>query len=389
MRLNKIIVIGGIHHNTLGVIRSLAFANVHNIFLILVGNDPDFISCTKYIKRKNIIKLKSDSLLLDTLLKIGPTFSTKPTIICSSDSSISIIDRNLKSLSEYFLLPNAFGKQGEINRLMDKTIQCSIAKECGLHIPQSKTIANLDDLNDWDIFPCIVKPLESIYGSKNDIKVYYSKDDLYKDVQNSELPNFQIQQFIEKNLEFQLIGCSMNYGNDLIIPGYTNIIRQPPNTNTGYLYYQPINSFCSQELHTSIKKFMQTIGYEGLFSLEFLRDKAGWDYFLEINMRNDGNSFCVTRAGVNLPHIFFLYKNNIAIDTHKVIKKSVYFMPEIEDLVQAKKQKINPIIWLKQFLQTEAHAVFSLKDPLPFIYKLLFFLQKFARKQASKSNYHV
>lgn len=384
MRLNKIIVIGGIHHNTLGVIRSLALADIRDIFLILVGNDPDFISCSRYVKRKNLIKLESDSLLLETLLKLGPTFSFKPTIICSSDSSISIIDRNLDCLSEYFLLPNAFGKQGEINRLMDKTEQCSIAEKSGLHIPQSKTITDFKDLNDWNIFPCIVKPIESILGSKNDIRVYHNKEDLYKDFQNYKWSNVQIQQFIEKVIEFQLIGCSMNYGNNLIIPGYTNIIRQPANTNTGYLYYQSINGFCSQELNDCIKAFMRTIGYEGLFSLEFLRDKTGRDYFLEINMRNDGNSFCVTKAGVNLPYIFFLYKNNIAIDTRKLIKRAVYFMPEIEDLVQVKKQKINPIIWLKQFFLTEAHAVFSLKDPLPFVYKLLFFSLAFASKRVAK-----
>ncbi len=47
----------------------------------------------------------------------------------------------------------------------------------------------------------------------------------------------QIQEYIEKKMEFQLIGCSLEKGEKIIIPGFTQIIRQPDNTNTGYLRY--------------------------------------------------------------------------------------------------------------------------------------------------------
>ena len=40
----------------------------------------------------------------------------------------------------------------------------------------------------------------------------------------------------------------------------------------------------------------------------FVRDNEGNDYFLEINMRNDGNAYCVTSAGVNLPYIWCYYQ---------------------------------------------------------------------------------
>lgn len=42
------------------------------------------------------------------------------------------------------------------------------------------------------------------------------------------------------------------------------------------------------------KKFIKHIEYQGLFSMEYLRDKQGNDYFMEINLRNEGNGICVT-----------------------------------------------------------------------------------------------
>lgn len=87
-------------------------------------------------------------------------------------------------------------------------------------------------------------------------------------------------------------------------------------------------------------------------------------------MRNDGNAFCVTAAGVNHPYRW--YQNGIGGQVNENTQKvrPVHFMPEIEDLRVAVHQKINLFTWLMQFLNTEAHAVFYFKDPVPFIYRL-------------------
>jgi len=371
MSKRQVLVIGGIHHNILGVIRSLGFARIPNIKVILVGNEPDFVSRSKYIKKNNIIKIASDNLLLDTLLKIGRELQEKPIVICSSDTSISIIDQNYDELSKFFILPNAQNKQGEINRLMSKNAQCQIAEQCGLNIPQSICTDDAANLDKWNIFPCIIKPSESINGSKSDIKICHNSNELEHATSEFHGKEFQVQQFIEKDSEFQLIGCSLDHGKNVVIPGYTKIIRQPDNTNTGYLLYNGIDSFISDAFLTKVKKFLQTTGYEGLFSVEFLRDKKGQDFFLEINMRNDGNAFCVTAAGLNLPYLW--YQNGIGaqVSEHSQNVRPVHFMPEIEDLREAVHQKVGIFNWFRQLLKTEAHAVFYFKDPVPFLYKSL------------------
>lgn len=364
-----IVVIGGIHHNTLGVIRSLGFAGFSDIKLILVGYEADFVSRSKYIKKQNVFKIESDTQLPEVLLKIGKESATKPVVICSSDTSISIIDQNFDELSKYLVLPNAKNKQGEINRLMSKEVQSQIANECGFDIPESIRSTDVEAFKRWSTFPCIVKPAESINGSKSDIKICHTSDELNIAMQEFQGKEFQLQQFIDKSAEFQLIGCSLDHGEKCLIPGYTSIIRQPDNTNTGYLLYKGMDEFLSKEFLNKAHQFLKSIGYEGLFSLEFLRDKNGQDFFMEINMRNDGNAFCVTISGINLPRLWVQQESRNIAELESQTVKPTHFMPEFDDLRVAMHKKVGFLTWLGQCLRSESHAAFHVKDPAPFFYK--------------------
>ena len=49
---------------------------------------------------------------------------------------------------------------------------------------------------------------------------------------------------------------------------------------------------------------MRKIGYSGVFEVEFLRDKAGRLYFLEINFRHTQYNHALTDMGVNLSKVW-------------------------------------------------------------------------------------
>ena len=169
-------------------------------------------------------------------------------------------------------------------------------------------------------------------------------------------------------MEFQLIGCSLNGGEIIIIPGYTDIIRQPDNTNTGYLLYSPISNLNYDK--KAVKTFIKKIGYSGLFSLEFIRDENDVDYFLEINMRNDGNAYCVKTAGVNLPFIWCYYQMNGRLPEEALkFDKPVWFMPEFSDIRRGIKT-VGVFKWVQQFLTAKSHAVYNLRDMKPFWFQI-------------------
>lgn len=364
---NSVVVIGGLHHNTLGVLRSLGIAGIKDTLLILIGHGLDFISRSKFIKKKNIIKLDSDNELLDLLLKIGPEFTSKPVVISSSDSSIAVIDNHYETLKKFFLLPNANDCQGEINKLMDKCGQNKIAEQCGLIFPETIQGNSENDMASWNTYPSIIKPIESILGSKADIKICNNKNELTESIRMYDGRSFLVQPFVDKDYEFQLIGCSLEHGQKIILPGFTKKIRHSLKCNTGFLQYKNIKKVEGPDLIQNVSNFLKFIKYEGLFSIEFLRTKDGKNLFLEINLRSDGNVFCVTESGVNLPYCWVLYKNGKKI-ANSDIKHEISFMCELEDFKFCIGAHKNMLLWMWQFINS-SHSVFNIKDLSPFFHK--------------------
>lgn len=360
-----IFIIGGSHHNTLGVIRAFGETGLADDIVLFIDDSDRIITKTKYVDKKRIHRFADNSEIAGLVIKAAHKADSKPVVICCGDPYIEAIDKEGDIISKLCYIPRA-SDIGGIVKFLDKNEQRSLALKCGLILPEKFEIDNVG-------FPCIIKPENSTKGSKNDISICRSEIEL-KEYLKSHTSSITIEEFIEKEIEFQLIGCSLQQ--QIIIPGYTDIIRQPENTNTGYLKYSPISDgFVSPELLDKVKKLIRGIGYLGLFSVEFLRAKNGKDYFLEINMRNDGNAYCVTSAGVNLPYLWYKYADNpdSTITEKNDFSKPIYWLPE-DDLRSIR--KIGPYKWLKQWISADSHAYANKKDPKPVIYYFLEFFKR-------------
>ena len=109
---NKVILIGGNHHNGLGLARK-----------------------SKYWAKTWVIK--SDDEIVEFLLNAFQNEKEKPVVIPYSDGAAEEIDLNLDRLKEHFLLPSIGGQQGKIAELMDKQKQVEFAQTYG--IPMAKS----------------------------------------------------------------------------------------------------------------------------------------------------------------------------------------------------------------------------------------------------------
>lgn len=364
--MNQVIVVGGNHHNTLAILRSLGEKSIKSKLIVITGDKKPFVSYSKYIS--SCIVLSSYDGIKDAMFKLK-TDKEKPVVIACSDIVSSYLDQNRDELSQHFILPCA-DIQGRITTLMDKDTMAHLAVECGIIIPKSWVVDTKNyDVEQFD-YPCIIKPLASIEGSKTDIYICENKEELAKRISEVKCQKVQIQKFIDKDIEFQLIGCSLNGGETVIIPGASVILRQPKNTNTGFLKYIPKRSFHFDE--ELCKKFLRATHYSGLFSLEFLRGKDGRDYFMEINFRNDGNSICVTASGMNLPYIWYLYNCGLSYSEELCYDKmkEVIVMPEFDDFANVKNRTISLWHWLKDIKRTDRFMEFSKYDQKPFWQKL-------------------
>lgn len=366
--MNQVIVIGGSHHNTLGVIRALGQKGLSSI-LILHDCQRSFVAKSRYVAdvyyftRADELICLLNNRILDVIDK-----KIKHVIICSSDFSSEIIDSNKKSLSKHYYIPTAC-KAGGIKAIMNKDTMSQLADSVGLRSPEN---FNLNELNKV-LYPCITKPIMSIAGSKNNIFVFSSRDEFESNL-NKITCDVQIQEFIEKDIEFQLIGCSLNGGEVVIIPGVTIMIRQPKTTNTGYLKYVPRKDFDAD--YDKCECFLRACGYSGLFSMEFIKDKKGITYFLEINMRNDGNAYCVTCAGVNLPYIWYEWNINKSITTPTTFDNPIYSIAEFCDFKNVLSHKVSIIKWLKEYKRAKSKMVINNNDIKPFFYYLFYKMLK-------------
>ena len=357
MTEKRAIVIGGNHHNTLGLVRSLGRAGLC-VFLILENRNKNcYVLKSKYIEDYALAKTEEE--IIHTLLS-KKTKSGRIVVACASDSAASIIDKHRSELISSFYLPGCL-EQGQLTLLMNKETMSELAVECGGNVPRSVVIERTETDFDNIPFPCITKPISSIEGSKADIAICRDKEELREFLKHCQSPRIQAQLFIEKTMEYQLIGV---VNGDYLIPGRSRIITQPKSTNTGYLKYEHLDgseplAFCGD--------FLKRTGYSGLFSMEFIRDKEGNDYFMEINFRNDGNSICVTEAGVNLPFVWYqsCCEPGFKITSVDYNIREIYVMPELNEIDFWYTHQISFGRMIRELRQSDVYMEYAIDDPYP------------------------
>lgn len=349
---HQAIILGDSFNNTLGLIRSLGEAKV-DIVLVLVGEDRLHISNSRYLHTDKVYKIANIEDCLPIIDKLYDP-SKRQYIICSNDKAAQYIDLYEAILSKHFITPMR-GKQ--LGNIMNKDVQCELAKECGLKVPASIIFDRGNEFPNNCSYPILLKPTNSNTGLKSDIHICNT----YKEVEEcldkeSDCRKYIVQEYIPKEYEINLIGVSTDKG--VYIPGGIKKLR----------HYPTIYSPCSYGIYlscdelgidtTPIKKIMEKVGYFGPFSAEFLHYK-GNNYFMEVNFRHDGLAYTATAAGANLLK-FYIYE-----DTHiKKIRKT-YMMDLSIDYCHVKKGTITKYQWLKDFLRTGCQLNFNWKDPMP------------------------
>lgn len=352
------VVIGGTHHNTLGVIRSLGDKKIKP-FVILIDKSKkrSYVSYSKYINK--YWQVSSSDMAVDVLIKHFCGCKNQKVVVFACNDEVALqLDENKKVFPDNYIIPGTTGNIG-LNHLMNKQVMAEMAKSVGLTVPKE-----YDVLDDDIVYPIIAKPLMSVKGQKKDIVVVSNKNELNVYKNNHSLENTQFQQFIDKEIEFQIIGISLNGGEKVIIPGVSTILGYCQSSNTAYLKYGYLND--NYEVEKCVR-FMKTVEFNGLFSMEFVRGKDGVNYYMETNYRNDGNAIAVTYAGVNLPYLWF--ENSVYGQLEEEpfnIKKEVYIMPEMQELFLLKTKKITLGEFVKHLMKTNHFMEFVWKDQLPF-----------------------
>ena len=134
----SVAIVGGNHHNTLGVVRSLGEQGISkkNIQVLLVGDHippTNIISVSKYVLKENVACSESYGDIIPWLQTLAAD-GIKRVVICCSDGASEMVISHQKILSDSYYLPTT---DIDICQLMKKDVQDSYAADCQLHIPKS------------------------------------------------------------------------------------------------------------------------------------------------------------------------------------------------------------------------------------------------------------
>lgn len=365
--MNKVLVIGGDHQNTLGVVEALGQKGVNSFVIILGQIQSSFVLASKYVTEGWVC---SDEI--SVLGCIQQHFSEDGggvVAIACSDDAANILDKNFTVLHNIMIIPTV-RKAGTLLEWTNKERMTEIARELGITVPCSWLVE--DAIIPVEIiYPCVVKPITSVSHGKRGFAKCENEKELQAYFNNKRLSEpVQIQQFIEKDFEFQFIGCSVRGGEEVIIPGRTHIETTTGFNNLVFLRYDKYDSSFEKTVELS-KKFVRYTGYSGLFSVEYMRGKDGRDYFLEMNFRNDGNGIAVTSSGTNLPYIWCLFASgdDYKAEISKSKVETTFMMPEISFLMSVFNGDVTFKEWLSDYKKTTCYLTRFKDDMKP--YKML------------------
>lgn len=350
------ILFGEGNYNTLGVLYQLAEIGI-NPLLLIVGKAKDhkhgnLVGYSKYAKR--IIEVKTPNEGLSWILNHKNEFEKDSIIYPTSDVVERLLDSNFDMLSDTFRFPNA-GLQGEVSKLMNKDLQTRLANESDIRIINSQFTNSPDFSLEKINYPCFVKTLNSTEGSKSDMAVCENETELKQILDNKEIgKEFIVQDFIHNEKDLLFLGVAFD-DRDVWIPA---VVIKPGVSFRGEYSHAIISTDVDNYLPevSEVKEFVKKLKYKGPFSIEFAHEK-GKNYFLEINLRNDGTSHYPLGLGVNIAKAY------IENQTHEFNGKSEYEMiDETADLRRVLYKEISLGNWFKLFRNAGSYRFYSNGD---------------------------
>lgn len=384
---NKVILIGGNHHNGLGLARSFGVNGIKPYGVIVgEGAEHGFVRKSKYWAKTWAIK--SDDEIVEFLLNAFQNEKEKPAVIPYSDGAAEEIDLNLDRLKEHFLLPSIGGQQGKIAELMDKQKQVEFAQTYG--IPMAKScVVDLNDIRlpEDMIYPCIVKPVVSAEGEKSDIRKCDTETQTVaylQELREKGYHRFLVQEYLIYDTEYLMVG-SISGQNQCWFN--SKKIRVWPVVGGSSSCLQVTSENNVQEFFDEVRNAFGQVGYDGIFDVEALR--VGEKIYLnEINWRNSGTIYSVFGSKVYYPVNWYYWKTENQSPENFIrtcLDDTVYTMDESLDLRHVACGNITLRQWLNDKKKARAFAIWDATDLKPTMVQYFHLLKELIKRHGVKN----
>ena len=359
-----IILFGYEGNNILGQLRTYGQLGYKPV-LVIVSSDkkPYYVIRSKY--RGDIINVRSNEEGLRIIIEKYSHGKTKAIISTDSDSVVSLLNDNYDRLVDSFYFFNS-GAQGKLTPYLNKYYLYHAAEQCGFRTPKSETV-KIGDLPQNLSYPIFTKAINSFAPNwKSSVFICNNESELIDAYSRLNGDTVLLQEYIKKKNEFILQGLCVNNGCDVFIPLEGSYFRVLPSSYSNYLFFQAYSGRCLNQL----KSLLQTIGYNGIFEVEFLITDEDELVFLEINFRQTAWNHTFTNMGVCLEKVWL---NSLV--THKIddtdvciIKQPWRLMNEFVDFKDAVVHgNVSLLEWINDVRRTDSFMIYDKSDIHPFI----------------------
>lgn len=357
----KVVILGADNYNTLGVLRSLAIANL-DITFVSLGKKHSITTASKYCKKYYISASEDDAI--NYLINHYPEQvdeSSKAVIVTGGDGASLACAKNYCTLRSRFHLMCTSNPKTLIN-VTDKNEMGRIALEAGLRVPLSQEYHP----GDTDIivpYPIILKPVHIEGRTEFKTRTINNFDQL-KNFSKYLNPNntYILQQFIDRTFDVVIYGCRLPDGT-LHLAGHHTLERWSDDGGGSYGHLSPyIPEYIDQN---ALSRFFDIIDYHGLFSAEYgvMDNKA---YFYEVNLRNDGFCHLSFQAGANLPLLWVQSCLGLPLTASPKMTSSVVGINEIYDIINVWRGKISRKQYKKDLKEARAFHFYDPNDLRPY-----------------------
>jgi predicted ATP-grasp superfamily ATP-dependent carboligase len=198
------------------------------------------------------------------------------------------------------LVPIAGGTGFAADCALDKSLQLEIAAKAGLPVPQTHVVSDLASI-DQTSFPVMVKPSKALYEVAGVLTrptgvVCASAEEFARATAKSWPGTVLVQPLIHGTGE-GLFGHVGARGVSAWSAHRRVRMVNPQGSASSACESMPVDS----DLLEPAQRFLETIGWHGMFMLEFLRDSSGKPWFMELNGRAWGSMPLARRRGFEYP----------------------------------------------------------------------------------------
>ena len=380
LKKHKFVIFGSDHYNTLGAVRSLGEKGITPDLILHphYRENPIFSNNSRYVGNVYIVKTVEEGFEL--LLKKYGNEPFPPFVYSCDDWVESILDLHRNELINRFYFFHG-NNQGAVTRYMDKDAICKLAKDCGLIVPNTELVKR-GQLPQTLKYPIITKSQNSTRGGwKEDVYICKNEKELLLAYRSIKSDDILLEEFIDKETEFSFNAFSFNDGKRAFLPYIITCLRSKPGTYGKYLKYTLAGKE-EQETIDCIRKMIRTIGFCGVFSVDFLKGKDGKNYFLEVSFRNSAFSYPVTYGGINMLYCWAkgMLGGDVENDTIPRYKafKALVEIQDFQDSVLGKDTSL--LRWVYELITADCLFYFNKKDLKPTFAHILHLLKKTYKK---------